>query len=134
MSYASVDDVQVSLGRSLTTDETAQAEGLLDRIETRINRKLDLAAALAADAGLVDILVEVEADAVARVLLNPSGYLQEQDGDYMYTRDRSVASGRLDLTSDEWARLGVKRGAFTIAPYLGRTPDVAPWQGEDDFL
>ena len=133
MSYATVDDVQISLGRSLTTDESTQADGLLERIETRINRRVDLASAIASDAALVDVLVEIEADAVARVLLNPSGYLQEQAGDYMYTRDRSIASGRLDLTADEWARLGVKRGAFTIAPYLGRTPDVSQWQTEDDF-
>lgn len=127
MSYAQVEDVSISLGRSLTDDELEQASALLDRIDTRIKRRLtDLAERIATDPSLLDVVVEVESDAVARVLRNPSGYLQEQDGDYLYIRDRAVASGVLGLTADEWARVGVKQGAFTIAPYLGRTPDEPP--------
>jgi hypothetical protein len=127
MSYAGLADVQVSLGRPLTDDEQDQADGLLDRVESRIYARIsDLDTRLADEDNLVALLVEVESDAVARVLRNPSGLLQEQDGDYAYTRDRKVASGALELTDDEWARLGVSKGAFTIAPSLGREFDVEP--------
>ena len=128
MSYASTDDVQVSLGRPLTDDEVTQADALLERVERRIYAQIsDLDDRLAAEVNLTDLLVEIEADAVARKIDNPRGVLQEQDGDYMYTLDRSVhKSGGLALTDDEWSRLGISKGAFTIAPYLGRTPGVEP--------
>lgn len=128
MAYASLADVQVSLGRPLTEDEETQAGALLARVETRIYARIsDLNTRLAAEANLADLLVEVEADVVARKIDNPRGYLQEQDGDYMYTLDRSQRKrGGLALADDEWARLGVSAGAFTIAPYLGREIDVAP--------
>ena len=126
-SYASLDDVRISLGRPLSDDEADQADGLLDRIESRIRQRItDLDDRIDDDVTFVDILVEIEADAVARVIKNPSGLLSEQDGDYMYTRDRSMASGSLRLTDEEWSRLGVTKGAFTIAPYLGREPGVEP--------
>jgi hypothetical protein len=127
MAYAALSDVEVSLGRPLSDDEETQAEGLLDRIETRIRRRIsDLSDQLADDSDLLGVVIEVEADAVARKLSNPSGYIQEQDGDYMYTRDRSRATGALDLTDEEWARLGISKGAFTIGTSLGRTFDEEP--------
>ena len=128
MSYAGVSDVQVSLGRPLTEDEESQADALLDRVERRIYARIsDLDDRLAAEVNLTDLLVEIEADAVARKIDNPRGVLQEQDGDYMYTLDRSVLkSGGLALTDDEWGRLGVSKGAFTIGTSLGREFDVEP--------
>jgi hypothetical protein len=127
MAYASTTDVQVSLGRPLAEDEQTQATGLLDRVETRIRARIPtLHDRLADESDLVALLVEVEADAVARVIRNPNAYLQEQDGDYMYTRDRSMATGSLHLTDDEWARLGVSKAAFTIGLSLGRTFDEEP--------
>ena len=130
MSYASTNDVKVSLGRPLSDDEDTQADALLDRVELRISSRIPtLEARLIAEDSLLDLLVEVEADVVARKIDNPSGYLQEQDGDYMYTRDRALLkSGGLALTDDEWSRLGVTKGAFTIGAIYGarvrRGPDV----------
>jgi hypothetical protein len=122
MSYASVDDVVISLGRALTEDEEAQANGLLDRVENRICARITDVDDRISSETYLSALVEAEADAVARVLRNPAGLLQEQDGDYAYTRFRSardVPAGMLALSSDEWARLGVSAGAFTIKPSLG---------------
>lgn len=127
MAFATVSDVQISLGRPLTEDEETQAEGLLDRVETRIRARIpDLDTRLDDESDLLDLLIEVEADSVARVLRNPSGLLTEQDGDYAYTRDRSLASGRLFLTDEEWSRLGISKSAFTIGLSLGRTFDEEP--------
>jgi hypothetical protein len=127
MSFANTDDVTVSLGRDLSSDEMLQALGLLDRIENRIRARLsDLDTRVTDSSIYFDTLVEIEADAVARVLRNPSGLLQEQDGDYGYTRDRNVASGALSLTDEEWSRLGVSHGAWTITPSLGITEGTWP--------
>jgi hypothetical protein len=118
MAYADIPDVEVSLGRPLTSDESNRAFALLDRAEARIQSRMDdLAALVAADPVLLATVVEVEADAVARVLRNPEGLLQEQDGDYMYIRSRELPSGLLELTEAEWTRLGVGSQAFTITPY-----------------
>jgi hypothetical protein len=117
VAYATTTDVEVSLGRSLTAEEATRASGLLGRIEARITHRIpDLAAQITATPTLRNLVVEVEADAVARVLRNPEGFLQEQDGDYLYIRDRSLSSGYLDLTEQEWTRLGVSSGAFTVRP------------------
>lgn len=119
--YAGTEDVEDSLGRVLTASESSRATRLLARIERRITSRIsDLTDRISSEDDLQDLVVEAEADAVARVLRNPEGYLQEQDGDYMYIRDRSIASGALGLTTEEWARLGVAGGAFTIMPGRGR--------------
>lgn len=115
--YADNVDVETSLGRSLSTEQAIRAPGLLQRVETRIVRRIpDLAEQVSADPTLGDVVAEIEADVVARFLRNPEGYLQEQDGDYLYIRDRAMPSSRMELTEDEWSRLGVAAGAFTIQP------------------
>lgn len=123
MAYAATSDVEASLGRSLTSDEATQAPVLLERAELLITRRLtDLAARLSTDPGLHDVVVMVEADAVARVLRNPGGVYQESIDDYSYTRDREVSSGRLYITEDEWELLlttpgtSVPSEAFSIRP------------------
>jgi hypothetical protein len=130
MAYAGIDDVQLSLGRPLSDNETWRATGLLARVEGRIRARVgDLATQITADASLEAVLVEIEADAVARALRNPEGYRQEQDGDYMYIRGDAATSGSLDLTEDEWARLGITTNGFTITPYSeadGERTWVAP--------
>lgn len=129
MSYASLADVVVSLGRPLTEDEETQADALLERVENRVRVRLTDLDTRLQEPTYIATLVEVEADAVARVLRNPGGLLQEQDGDYAYTRfrhARDVPPGQLALSSDEWARLGVSTGAFTITPSLGITDGEWP--------
>lgn len=124
--YATTNDVQVSLGRALTTDEATRATGLLTRVENRIIRRLpDLTARVAAETTYRSVVVEVESDAVARVLRNPEGYTQEQDGDYLYIRDRTLPSG-LSLTDEEWARLGVTSGAFSVTPWQAPDTETVP--------
>ena len=133
MSYASLADVQVSLGRPLTEDEEDTADVLLDRVEARIYARIsDLDDRLADEEHLVALLVEVEADVVARKIDNPRGFLQEQDGDYMYTLDRAERKrGGLAISNDEWARFGIAKGAFTIGLSLGREFDVEPSLSDD---
>lgn len=135
MAYAVSSDVEISLGRSLTEAETMRVNGLLDRVETRIRRRIsDLADQITADATFRDVVVEVEADVVARFLRNPDGLLQEQDGDYLYIRDRALPpAGVLDLTEQEWARLGVTSAAFTITPATYELVD-GYWAAPDTWV
>lgn len=144
--YATASDVAVSMGRTLTTEETTAATGLLARAELIITRRItDLAARIVTDAALEDVVVLVESDAVARVLKNPNGVYQEHVDDYSYTRDRAVSSGSLYISDDEWDMLLTTPGtsiaseAFTIRPQgeAGFAADIADertWITPTDFL
>lgn len=124
MTYASTDDVAVSLGRDLTGPEDDRATALLERVELTITRRVtNLPARIILDADLTSVVARIEADAVARVLSNPNGVYQESIDDYSFTRDRSVSAGTLYVTDDEWEELlntpgtSVASNAFTIRPF-----------------
>jgi hypothetical protein len=144
--YATTADVAVSLGRSMTAEETTAATGLLPRAELLITRRIaDLTARIAADAALEDVVVMVESDAVARVLRNPNGVYQERIDDYSFTRDQAVSAGTLYISDDEWDMLlntpgtSVPSEAFTIRPsgdpgYADDVADEGTWTTPTDFL
>lgn len=123
MTYASVDDVAVRLGRELSPSESAQAAALLQDIEATILARVpDLLDRLLDGSLSAQVLIKIEANAVVRVLRNPGGYRSEAEGDYSYTVDTRAASGFLSLTAAEWSELSVLSGAFTITPYLNPNP------------
>ncbi len=120
-SYATSDDVTARLGRQLTEDEQTQVPTLLSDTEILIrSRILDLDDK-AQDEAYLAILKMVEANAVKRLIRNPDGYTSESDGEYTYQINYKLASGGLEITSQEWALLGVGSGIFTIG-VRGRTP------------
>lgn len=124
MAYATVEDVQARLNRPLTTVEEGMAETLLEDVEAILrSRILDLDER-AEDPDYLALVVQVEANAVLRVIRNPSGYRQETDGNYSYTVSAAVASGHLFVMDSEWNLLGVSKGAFTITPHLETAPAV----------
>lgn len=108
MSLAVQADVEASLLRTLTTQESQHVDALLERVEgilkTRIPDLLDRAAA---NEDFKALVVAVESEAVARVFRNPEGLRQESEGNYMYTVNAAVSSGLLGILNDEWLRLGV---------------------------
>jgi hypothetical protein len=98
----------------------------------------DLEAELATDAaldpddpakGFTDDVIEVEAEAVIRVLrLGPDQFKMESVDDWSGTRDKTQLEGKARLTDAEWAQLGVTApedadagNAFTI----DQTPEGA---------
>lgn len=114
MSYATVDDVAVRWSRDLSCEEKRLVQVRLDDVERLIRRRIpNLDDRLTA--GLVDVedVVQVEADAVLRLARNPEGFVSETDGNYTYTLSKDLATGRLTITSDEWATLGVYRNRMT---------------------
>jgi hypothetical protein len=119
VAYATVEDVRKRMKRPLTPEEEALATQLLDDAETRIRVRVRDLDTRAADPEYLKLVVLVEANAVLRVLRNPEGYRSEADGDYSYSRLVQVASGLLEILDDDWLLLGVRRGAFTVAPVIG---------------
>lgn len=117
MTYASHADVSARLGRELTTEEQTLVETRLADAERMLSRRVDLAAGIDAETFAEADVVRVEADMVLRLVRNPQGYLQETDGSYSYMLSREVASGKLEVTREEWRTLGVRSsGMFVLYP------------------
>jgi len=81
MAQATASDVTARWARSATTEETALINVRLADVERIIKRRIsDLDAKCAADPVFKADVVQVEADAVLRLVRNPEGYLSETDG------------------------------------------------------
>src|SRR4051812_18838072 len=109
MAYASAADVAALLAREPEPEVLAMIERRLEQVERMILRRIpDLAAEI--DTGDLDEadVVDIEAEAVLRLVRNPEGYASESDGTYSYQFNRETASGRLEILTEEWERLGVK--------------------------
>lgn len=120
MAYATATDVQTVLGRTLEPKETALVERRLAQVERMILRRIpDLAAQIdAGDLNEADV-IDIEAEAVLRLVRNPEGYASESDGTYSYQFDRNAASGKLEILPHEWELLGIKPSRmFSIVPNL----------------
>jgi hypothetical protein len=114
MAFASVDDVAVRWSRDLSCEERELVSVRLEDVERLIRRRVPtLDDRLAAGSIDVEDLIQVEADAVLRLCRNPEGYVSETDGNYTYQLSKDLATGKLSLTSDEWAMLGVYRNRLT---------------------
>ncbi len=119
--YATAADVEAVYGKTLSTEETALVTRRLAQVERMILRRVpDLAERIAAgDEDEADV-IDIEAEAVLRLIRNPEGYASESDGSYSYQFNRETASGRLEILASEWETLGIKPSRmFSIAPNLG---------------
>ena len=131
MAYAVAADVEARLGRSLDPSETTIVNTRLADVEILIrNRIRDLDTQISTGAIDVESVIMIEAEAVLRLIRNPEGYTAETDGNYSYQISVRVASGRLDILPEEWSLLGIKSGAFSIAPKVGlcSTTCAYPWE------
>ncbi|SRX93246.1 hypothetical protein MSP7336_01482 [Mycobacterium shimoidei] len=121
MAYAKATDVQAIYGKSLTAEETALVNRRLEQVERKILRRIpDLADQIAEGDIDQDDVIDIEAEAVLRVIRNPEGLFSEQDGSYGYQLSREAADNSLRITAEEWERLGVKPSKmFQIVPNIG---------------
>lgn len=125
MAYATVADVEVRFGRTLTEPESAQVTVWIDDLEAEILERIPtLPILLEAGRPTVGTLKRVVCGAVIRTLLNPRGLKSRTESidDYSVTEQPWVetdAVGSPALSDDEWAKLlpGVSGDAFTITPY-----------------
>ncbi|MEB3031081.1 Gp19/Gp15/Gp42 family protein [[Mycobacterium] nativiensis] len=122
--YATAADVQAVLGRELDDAETALVERRLEQVERMILRRVPDLAGQIAD-GTIDQadVVDIEAEAVLRVVRNPDCVFMESDGSYTYTKSAEAADGSLRITAEEWKLLGIKPSRmFQIVPARGGVP------------
>lgn len=119
MAYATPIDIQERLGRDLDeTEAIIVGTRLEDAEELIIQRIPDLTEQVTSGKLRERLIVMVECETVMRLIRNPEGYTQETDGNYSYTIDAQVASGRLSMLPEEWALLGVRRSIVMISPTI----------------
>lgn len=117
MAFATPTDIEQRLGRELDESEATIVSTRLEDAEELIFQRIpDLAQKIADGKLRQRLVVMVECEAVIRLIRNPEGYTQETDGNYSYTIDARVASGRLSILSEEWTMLGVSRSVLLISP------------------
>jgi hypothetical protein len=123
VSYATVDDVAVRLGRPITEPaEIAQVGVWLDDVEIIIRSRVPtLDELVSAGTPTETVVVMVESNAVVRMVRNPEGKTQERIDDYSWGMPADPNAGTLYLTDYEWGLLepGSSDGAWTIQPGAG---------------
>ena len=119
MAYATAQDVVTLWAKEPEPEVMTLIERRLEQVERMIKRRITNVATRAAESAtfLAD-LVDIEADAVLRLVRNPEGYMSETDGAYTYMLQSDLTSGKLEILDDEWQTLGVFRLSrmSTIAP------------------
>ena len=127
---ATVHDVALRWGHDPSDAESALIELRLADVERMILRKIpDIRLRIAAGDVHFEDVVQVEADAVVRLMRNPEGYISETDGDYSYQIAKELSTGRLAVLDDEWDALGWRKATMSI---LVPEPQVdGEW--DDDF-
>lgn len=145
LTIASVEDVKSALRRDFRGDEESHVSSLLEKAENLIRvryRRLD---ELTLDEVVFDLVRNIEAEAVARVLRADDGgiYKSETEDGYSYQLNYMVASGLLDILEKDWQNLARATGTGrfrTVAPatdglvaarYSGH---VAAGPGQDSIL
>lgn len=124
MTYATVSDVEVRFGRTLTDAESAQVSAWIEDLESEILERIPaLDLLVLAGRPTLGTLRRVISAAVVRKLQNPSGLRQRTVSidDYSTTEtvDTANSAGYLGLTNEDWALLlpGALGDSFTIRPY-----------------
>lgn len=121
MAYAAPTDVAARLGRSLTTDETAQVTALLGDAEILLKDRIPDLDTRAEDLDYLQRVILVEASSVTRLVRNPEGYTAEGDGNYSYQINWRLSTGQLEISDREWKLLGFSP-AVGVLDVRARTP------------
>jgi hypothetical protein len=125
MAYATVSDVEVRYGRTLTTSETAQVGAWIGDLESEILERIPtIEALILAGRPTVPTIARVISQAIIRKLDNPKGLKSRTVSidDYSTTEQPWIdgtPGGGPELSDDEWSKLlpGSSGDAFTIRPW-----------------
>lgn len=110
MAYATAQDVVTLWAKEPEPEVMTLIERRLEQVERIIRRRItNLDARVAASDTFEADLIDIEADAVLRLVRNPEGYMSETDGAYTYQLQSDLSSGKLVILDDEWQILGVNR-------------------------
>ena len=125
MAYATVSDVEVRYGRTLTEAESAQVTAWIDDLEAEILERIPtLEALILLGRPTLGTLRKVFTSAIIRHLDNPTGLKSRTVAidDYSTTEQpwiQGTPGGGPELSDDDWSKLlpGSSGDAFTITPY-----------------
>lgn len=112
--YAQVQDIEAGWNRPFSVPEIGVIQTLLDRAENLIRLHIDIEARITNELTTPGNVKTALVQIVERKLRNPGGYRQQATGPFSATLDRSVASGRLEITRDERRLLGMISGAGSV--------------------
>lgn len=120
MPLATVMDVQTRLMRPLSTVEQDAAEALIAELSGEVRvRVLGVDARAGSDSSYAALVAGRIAGAVARVLRNPEGLVEETVGGETSRWAQGAAAAGLYLSEDDWAVIAVPAvlvgGAFTVS-------------------
>ncbi|ASZ75360.1 head-to-tail adaptor [Mycobacterium phage JoshKayV] len=119
MAYATANDVVVLWAKEPEPEVMALISRRLEQVERMIKRRIpNLDLKVTTDATFKADLIDIESDAVLRLVRNPEGYISETDGAYTYQLATDLSQGKLTILDDEWTTLGVNR--------LSRMSVIAP--------
>ena len=130
--FATVEDME-TLWRSMTDDEEARAEALLELVSDALRWEAekagkDLDAAVAANSYLASVAKSVTVDVVARTLMTstdsePMESMTQSALGYSYSGTYLIPGGGLFIKKSELARLGLRRQQFCGIPMGGARHD-----------
>lgn len=156
LTIASAEDVKSALRRDFRGDEESHVSSLLAKAENLIRVRYKRLDELVLDGVVFDLVRNIEAEAVARVLRADDGgiYRSETEDGYSYQLNYMVASGLLDILEKDWKNLAQATGSGryrTVAPatdgyaaarYRGWGPNISlppdrqfqyGWPAQDSF-
>lgn len=125
MTYATVSDVEVRYGRTLTAPELGQVGAWIEDLESEILERIPtLELMITAGRPTIPTIIRVVSNAIIRKLDNPKGLKSRTVAidDYSTTEQpwiEGTPGGGPELTDDEWSKLlpGSSGDSFTITPY-----------------
>ena len=125
MAYATVSDVEVRYGRTLSASESAQVTAWVEDLEAEILERIPaLEALILLGRPSLGTLRKVLTSAIIRHLDNPKGLKSRTVAidDYSTTEQpwiQGTPGGGPELSDDEWSKLlpGSSGDAFTITPF-----------------
>lgn len=132
MTYATVSDVEVRYGRTLTAPETAQVTAWIYDLEAEILERIpNLETLILGGRPTIPTITRVVAQTIIRHLDNPKGLKSRTVAidDYSTTEQpwiQGSPGGGPELSDEDWSKLlpGSTGDAFTISPY--GAPDYYP--------
>lgn len=127
MALVAVTDVAIEIGRPIPNTEAQQVSQWIDRVTSRIYRRIPDLDERVADSNYRESVRGVIIAVVARKVINPEGMRSERIDDYYY--DRGSSSADLWPTDDEWAELlpDVNSSAFSTRPRFEPDRQVSSW-------
>lgn len=120
MAQAQISDVTAFWARTPSPEEQVLIQRRLEQAERLLKKSIpDFDQKCSADEVFKADVIDIEAEAVLRLVRNHEGLLSETDGNYTYMLQSTNPNRKLEILPEEWEALGVRRTRMSIL-----VPDV----------